>query len=384
VRRLRQIAVTSLAAGLWLGCNAILGNESAVYDPSVDGSGGEGSSDGSPADDGTAPPDADRDAGPCVDVTVNPRHCGACGHDCVGGSCAGGTCQPFPLTTEKGKIEALAVDATHLYWSNSASGDVKRVPIAGGAAEPVFDGPDGVSPGKQIGVHQGSVYFVSEVDDGSVLRCPVTGCAASGPEVVVPNLARPDFVTVVASASLLFGEFDTPNGRVGRCVLPCAGNVEFVAGSELFPIAGAAGGDTIAWSTLQPGFGSVRAKLGDAPPLTVEADVPAVAIAIAGEEIVYADRGRGPRVALRDGGSKRYLAPFSTQTESLVVDGNDVYFTDTAEPGRVLRCPLSGCGDAGKPMASAQARPRVIAVDGPSVYWVNEGGADAVIMRVAK
>ncbi len=33
----------------------------------------------------------------CVDLTTDPASCGACGHDCGGGTCAARKCQPVEV-----------------------------------------------------------------------------------------------------------------------------------------------------------------------------------------------------------------------------------------------------------------------------------------------
>ena len=142
-RRIGLFFASWLVSGAWLGCNVILGNESAVFVPLERGSAADGSTpDVLVATDGSSNDGGAEDAGPCIEVATNPKHCGACFHDCLGGQCVAGMCQPVELASDESGPFAIAVDATHVYWNNRATGDLWRVPIAGGAKERLFDGPN--------------------------------------------------------------------------------------------------------------------------------------------------------------------------------------------------------------------------------------------------
>lgn len=62
-----------------------------------------------------------------VDLDNDPKNCGTCGHDCLGGECATATC--LPVTIEKGatgdfaRTMSVAVDSQYVYWG----GDNARV-----------------------------------------------------------------------------------------------------------------------------------------------------------------------------------------------------------------------------------------------------------------
>ena len=385
-RRLAVVFATWLVSAAWLGCNLILGNESAVFAPEIDAAGldglapSDGGSDAFDFPDGSAP---DGDAGPCVDTSKNPRHCGACFHDCLGGQCVDGTCQPFQIAIDESGPLAIAIDETHVYWTNRSTGTLWRVPKSGGSKERLFEAP-GEGLGDEIAVHDGRLYFAYTVGDAGVVRCPVTGCSDAGPEPVLEN-GNPASAVTIEDGVLLFVE--TASGRIGRCPLPCNGSFDIVASGETLPLRAAQAGNVVAWTVIT---NEIRIKVGDDAPFGIPTGNNfAVGIAIS-DGLVYAEEiNKGPLVIPTDGGpAVRLMSSNFGYSEELTLDDASVYFTDKISQGRVLRCGRAGCGDSGVELATKQPDPRGIAVDGVSIYWVNSsntvsGGVGAV-MRLAK
>jgi hypothetical protein len=387
--RARFVVVSWLASAGWLGCNVILGNESAVFAPELgDSSLADGTSDTDARVDATSDTGGDGtlpDATPCTDTKTNPRHCGACNHDCLDGECKAGLCQPKLLATEMGKLSGLVVDQTHLYWANVTNGNIVRLPIAGGTPEVVFDAHDAGGASNLIALHHDDVYFANASVDGGILRCPKSGCAAAGPDPIVTHVDLVNALSVTDSGVLTFGEL-TSGGRVGRCTLPCSGGFETISAGEGYPNFITSDGNDVAWSTLFPQ--TLRVKLGTSAPFTL--DQQAGALFLVGNDIVFASIPKGPAVIPRDGGPVRFLTTNPTSTRYLVLDGTTTFFTDAKSgTGSVVRCSLSGCGDAGEPMAINQDTPSAIAVDAKRVYWINDiriglNDARGEVMTVAK
>ncbi len=69
----------------------------------------------------------------------------------------------------------------------------------------------------------------------------------------------------------------------------------------------------------------------------------------------------------------------------LVVDGASLYFTN-GSGGTVMKCATSGCGTAPTTLASGQVAPERITFDATYVYWTDygTGGANGAVRRVKK
>jgi hypothetical protein len=205
---LRVVAVAAVALA---GCAALLD----VKDIHLDASDGGAPHDGSIAADGPVSPDGASDAGgdatACVaDFATDPKNCGRCGHDCVGGACAAGKCAAFELgTVAKAPLAYVVASGPFLFASTitrytTELGGIWRIPKAGGLPEPYVT----LDYAEAMGIVGDTLYFIADdtaydgVDlakTGGFYSCPVAGPAPCAPTLIAAA-ESPGSLTVDKSA----------------------------------------------------------------------------------------------------------------------------------------------------------------------------------------
>jgi hypothetical protein len=292
--------------------------------------------------------------------------------------CDGSPCQPVALAagTNPSGAGGLAVDATNVYWVDSAGGQVLACAKTGCGGTPIVlasgqNGPSGIAV-------QGSTVFWSNAGAGTLVSCATAGCAKN-PTVVVSGLASPGGVAVDAT-SLYWAETGGA-GRVASC--PLAGcttptvlasapglllavdeaSVYFTDGANVnqCPLTGCTGAPTVLFAAA----GATGIAL-DTANVYATADTISETSAGASKGAVLSCAKTGcasSPIALASG----QLAPLP-----IAVASSTVYWGNTQGDGDLKGCASAGCKDSPKVIAMG-AVPLSLAVDDTHVYWASVG-----------
>ncbi len=388
-----RIVVAALAGAALVACglNAIGTGES------VGGPGPEASTDAgadvttSGGDDGTIPiSDGGLDGCPGVNVTADPKNCGACGHDCLGGGCEAGACQPFRIGMLDASATSLAVNDSGVYWVVQFGSAVLGCPPEGCAAMPGVLAASLTSTVAVVDV--GGTLAVLDDQDLHAVTTP------GGASVAI----YPGVGTINASSALCTdgtgrAYFITNSGGqyIDRIFIDGGGVARQVTSSNLDALGCGAG--HALWE-INSGIDSIYAcdepaDCGIPAPIGVVSNGGETHIVATADHAYFTRRFQGTLNRCSIAGCFAPTVLFSGyDLNGVAVDNDYVYFT-SAKGGVIARCNQDGCGGASyRALAANQVNPHALIADDKALYWATDSvpavggdaGTPAAIYRLAK
>jgi hypothetical protein len=366
-------------------------NDAAPGDASRDGGGGSDASDATPS---------------CPDASFqsDPRHCGACGHDCLGGTCNEGRCAPTALASGQVRTLWLALSANSVFWSVGSA--IATCPKSGcGANAPlaIVSGRTGIH---EIVAGAGRVFWTEcGASDGAAYSCPDTGCAAAAPTLMASGfgclealaLDEPHSVFYFASWENLYScPLDTcssaSSSRIAKDRTGYISSLELVGATPFWLEAEIGLHACVAPSCIPEGARLVAQTQRNAistpsvvgsfaywtsywagPAQDFDPDqLPQITVGTGGVVV------RAPLT--QNGGAAEVLIAGGSPT-AVVADDTGFWFADHLS-GSILACPSSGCDAGAAPVALGQGKPFSLVQDESALYWGNYG--DGRIMKLAK
>lgn len=226
------------------------------------------------------------------------------------------------------------------------------------------------------------------------MRCPLGGCGAGNPEVVVSGQDHP--IALALDQTHLYwvtgwrnGETGGPSSRpVQRCVLPgCAAQtIEPFERATYQPYGITVFGDNVylsAWPSLascpKTGCTGAANNIGGGPYVSLDRDDTWLYAAGFG----FREVRRCPLTGCNTGTT---AVVTNVSPLSVVIDATSVFVADydffnfqggqdaAIRTGRILRCPLAGCDAAGPTVVEAgEISPYALAERGDRLYFTNVG-----------
>lgn len=340
------VLVASFAAGL--GCGSQTGDEQPAPVDASDAS----------------VPDSNIDDGPAVydapqDVVSDPLD-EAPSPDAATG--------PVVLATGQSGPHGIALDATHVYWTNL--GSVARVPKSGGAVEILAS----VGQNNEVIAVDDQFAYFADGDGGAIRRVAKTG---GTPTTIAQNQSFPRGLGLDATHVYWASEGDDAIRRVAKS----GGSVETLATGQTMAFALAVDGGEVFWTLVG---GPVRKLQIDSccnvTELSPSQGTAPLSLAADATHVYWASQSSGSlRKVPRGGGASQELG-FVFAADGIALDATHVYVGEDSNPGSVRRCAKDGSGCV--PIATMQAAPRGVAVDATHVYWTNS--ADDTVYKLAK
>jgi len=298
---------------------------------------------------------------------ADPKNCGACGHDCLGGACVGGRCQPVTLVSGLDGVAQLREGGDALFVTVPGANELARVPKAGGRFDVIAVEKNLFN----LSVVGRWVYFASDVGAGrvSVDGSPVERLDDEGLGDITADdefAYRCTYAGAVKRQGLLFrrrhsdGLRQTLAGELTACeTVQLAGGAVVYGENGLQDVKGV-------WTV--PRGGGIPVQLVSRPARRIAVDDAYAYF------VQYYD-GEVRRVPLTGGPDALVAstAPLQTGPGDIAVDDRYVYWVvakPAAEGGSVRRAPKAG-GPAESLVGEIDV-PRGIVVDAAAVYWTEE------------
>ena len=315
-----------------------------------------------------------------VDLQTDRNNCGACGLNCSGGSCAGGVCLLVGgdggTATTGSDFACLAVDAKNAYWANgqgkASGGAVYRVPTSGGAPILVAGAQDVPHAIASDNVH----LFWANSASGEIMRSEPDGKNVS---VIVPGQNKPVWMALDATSVYWANAGD---GSIWKADKDGNNANSIYAGAGAGHAGPVAVDANFVYFTNGSGGLVTKVPINGGPVVNVAtSQIGARGIAVDSAFVYWTTLTAVSKAPLGGGAPLNVASPLPALVAAVAVDAKYAFFSIQTAAGSIQKTPLAG-GGAVTTLAANQVKPDCIALDATSIYWITGGGA--IIAKTAK
>jgi hypothetical protein len=337
--------------------------------------------------------------GTCVDISSSGSSCGACNHDCGGGTCTGGACQPV-VVVDTLTYPVFDVDGTNVYYNkgDSNTGELDSCALATGCklAPTTIGAPGLVYPsnngGKVLLLGKNLAFFgelASNPGRARLFACDgATGCGTAPPTILNAGLQSFDSDLATYGSDVYFTYYHYLVHATCTAPNTCSANENLAAVTGVWPRIGLSADATAVYYVDPTSHALVSCpKSGPCTPATLLASLSSTALNTAayGGNVYVLDSNmsgysKGTIVVCPNTGTCTPSTFVNTQPYPTLItaDAQGVYWFDS-DAQDIKMCPLTGCKPSTRTLATKQAA-TVLHTDASFVYWATA----TQILRVAK
>lgn len=310
-----------------------------------------------------------------VGLAIDDENCGQCKRSCGGASCVAGTCSPVVIAVKQSNPYAVAVNTTHVYWTNAGgAGSLLRL-AHGDAGKPaevemLFSG----GAKGDIALDQTHVYWADEIT--GKLRRLTTKSPGTVEEIGSGTRCQGvalDETYVYWTSAGTPGQID---GTVSRA--PKAGGTSVVLASGLdSPWILALDTSHAYWTSFEQGSVMRVPKSGGSVQQLAPGNNPNSGVGFRGwglailqNSVYWLDSPLLRQIAKDGSASPITLGDTYPNSRFMTTDGALMVWTSSAT---TLWASLASDFGKTSPVITSQESPHGVALDGSFVYWTEWG-----------